>query len=293
MQNAKPIHFLHLHFIVFLWGFSGVLGKLISLDALPLVWYRVGLASFALALFIAVTKRSFVVKKKLLGIIVLAGLVIAIHWVAFFYAIKVSNVSITLACMSTGAFMTAFLEPWFHKRKVILYEIGLGLITILGLSIILKVQFEYLVGIISALIAAFLSALYSIINSKIVKKVAASTFTFYQLFFGFLFLSGLMVVSGDFNMSLIEIPMMDFNYLLIIALFCTAYAITSSNKLLKFISPYSLILTLNMEPVYGIILAYFVFGESEAMDLLFYIGALLILISVVLDAMLKYRAKMK
>lgn len=293
MQNAKPIHFLHLHFIVFLWGFSGVLGKLISLDALPLVWYRVGLASFALALFILVTKRSFAIQKKFIGIIVLAGLVISVHWVAFFYAIKVSNVSITLACMSTGAFMTAFLEPWFQKRKIILYEIGLGLITILGLSIILKVQFEYLIGILSALLAAFLSALYSIINASIVKKVAASTFTFYQLFFGFLFLSVVMMFSGDFNLKLLEISFIDFNYLLIIALFCTAYAITSANKLLKHISPYSMILTLNMEPVYGIILAYFVFGESEAMDLLFYIGALLILISVVLDAMLKYRAKMK
>lgn len=293
MQSAKPIHFLHLHFIVLLWGFSGVLGKLISIDALPLVWFRVGLASILLFLFMLATQRSFRIPKKLIGLVVLAGITISVHWIAFFYAIKVSNVSITLACMSTGAFMTAFLEPLFHKRKIILYEVGLGLVTVLGLSIILKVQFEFLMGIFSALVAALLSSLYSLMNSNLIKKAKASALTFYQLFIGFVFLSVVLVFRGEFNSSLWQIESWDFIYLFVLALFCTAYAITSANKLLLHLSPYTLILTLNMEPVYGIILAYFVFGESETMDILFYIGALLIMISVVLDAMLKYRAKMK
>lgn len=291
MQNAKPIHYLQLHFIVLLWGFSGVLGKLISFGALQLVWYRLGIASLVLFLYTVIRRKTLKIPKSIQLLSAIAGITIAVHWIFFFYAIKISNVSITLACMSTGAFMTAILEPIWYKRKMVLYELLLGLLVIIGLAIILEVQFEYLMGVISALIAALLSSVYSLINGQLIKKASSNALVVQQLFIGFLFLSVILWFNSELNIELLSIGKMDLTYVSIIAVFCTAYAIKASTELLKYISPYSMILTLNMEPIYGIILAVLIFKESEKMPALFYLGALIILISVVLDVMVKFWSK--
>ncbi len=291
MQNAKPIHYLQLHFIVLLWGFSGVLGKLISFGALQLVWYRLGIATLVLFLYTVIRRKTLKIPKSIQLLSAIAGITIAVHWIFFFYAIKISNVSITLACMSTGAFMTAILEPIWYKRKMVLYELLLGLLVIIGLAIILEVQFEYLMGIISALVAALLSSVYSLINGQLIKKASSNALVVQQLFIGFLFLSIILMFNSELNLELLRIDKMDLIYVSIIAVFCTAYAIKASTELLKYISPYSLILTLNMEPIYGIILAVLIFAESEKMPALFYLGALIILISVVLDVMMKFWSK--
>lgn len=291
MQNAKPIHYLQLHFIVLLWGFSGVLGKLISFGALQLVWYRLGIATLVLFLYTVIRRKTLRIPKSIQLLSAIAGITIAVHWIFFFYAIKISNVSITLACMSTGAFMTAILEPIWYKRKMVLYELLLGLLVIIGLAIILEVQFEYLMGIISALVAALLSSVYSLINGQLIKKASSNALVVQQLFIGFLFLSMILMFNSELNLELLSIDKMDLIYVSIIAVFCTAYAIKASTELLKYISPYSLILTLNMEPIYGIILAVLIFAESEKMPALFYLGALIILISVVLDVMMKFWSK--
>jgi len=291
MQNAKPIHYLQLHFIVLLWGFSGVLGKLISFGALQLVWYRLGIASLVLFLYTVISRKTLKIPKSIQLLSAIAGITIAVHWIFFFYAIKISNVSITLACMSTGAFMTAILEPIWYKRKMVLYELLLGLLVIIGLAIILEVQFEYLMGVISALIAALLSSVYSLINGQLIKKASSNALVVQQLFIGFLFLSVILWFNSELNIELLSIDKMDLTYVSIIAVFCTAYAIKASTELLKYISPYSMILTLNMEPIYGIILAVLIFKESEKMPALFYLGALIILISVVLDVMVKFWSK--
>ncbi len=291
MQNAKPFHYLQLHFIVLLWGFSGVLGKLISFGALQLVWYRLGIASLVLFLYTIIRRKTLKIPKSIQLLSAVAGITIAVHWIFFFYAIKISNVSITLACMSTGAFMTAILEPIWYKRKMVLYELLLGLLVVIGLAIILEVQFEYLMGIISALVAALLSSVYSLINGQLIKKASSNALVVQQLFIGFLFLSLILWLNSELNIELLSIDQMDLIYVSIIAVFCTAYAIKASTELLKYISPYSMILTLNMEPIYGIVLAVLIFKESEKMPALFYVGALIILISVVLDVMMKFWSK--
>lgn len=291
MQNAKPFHYLQLHFIVLLWGFSGVLGKLISFGALQLVWYRLGIASLVLFLYTIIRRKTLKIPKSIQLLSAFAGITIAVHWIFFFYAIKISNVSITLACMSTGAFMTAILEPIWYKRKMVLYELLLGLLVVIGLAIILEVQFEYLMGIISALVAALLSSVYSLINGQLIKKASSNALVVQQLFIGFLFLSLILWLNSELNIELLSIDQMDLIYVSIIAVFCTAYAIKASTELLKYISPYSMILTLNMEPIYGIVLAVLIFKESEKMPALFYVGALIILISVVLDVMMKFWSK--
>ena len=184
MPDDKLKSYLHFHFIVFLWGFTAVLGSLITLDAIPLVWYRMLLASGFILVWIKWKNEDLRVSPRKFLVLVIAGIVIALHWLTFFGAIKVANVSITLALLSTGAFFTSILEPIFYKRKLVGYEVVFGLIVIVGLYIIFKVETDHYMGIILALISAFLSAVFTLINGKLVKQAAPSVISFYELFTG-------------------------------------------------------------------------------------------------------------
>jgi drug/metabolite transporter (DMT)-like permease len=293
MQNDNFKNYLHLHFIVFIWGFTAVLGALISLEALALVWYRMLIASGLIALYIFLKKFKINVPWRTRMLLILGGILIALHWLTFFGAIKVSNVSITLAMMSTGSFFTAILEPIWYKRKIIWYEIIFGLIVIAGLYLIFKVEGDYTYGIILALISAFLSALFSLLNGQLVKEQRPSVIALYELFGGTLFLSIFLWFGGSFTLDFFILKATDWWYLFILASACTAYAFIASVKIMKFISPYTVMLTINMEPVYGILLAFFLLGDNERMNMGFYIGALVILTTVITNGILKFRLKKK
>ncbi|MGI0108215.1 DMT family transporter [Salinimicrobium sp. WS361] len=301
MLNDKVKAYLHFHFIVFIWGFTAVLGALITLDAVPLVWYRMLLASGFIFLWIKWKKKNLKLAPGRIKVMLIAGVVIAVHWLTFFGAIKVSNVSITLALLSTGAFFTSILEPIFYKRKVIWYEILLGIVVICGLYIIFKVETEYVLGILLALLSAFLSSVFSLINGKLAKQEDASVISFYELLTGagaitvyLLFLSffGNSSSSG-FSTEFFNVSAADWIYLFILASFCTAYAFIASVAVMRHLSPYTIMLTINLEPVYGILLAFWVFGSDEAMNPGFYYGAAIILITVILNGFLKTRRKFK
>lgn len=245
-----------------------------------------------------VEKKNLRLGPKRVLVMIIAGVVIALHWLTFFGAIKVSNVSITLALLSTGAFFTSILEPIFYKRKVIWYEILFGLIVILGLYIIFKVETEYVLGILLALISAFLSAVFSLINGKLAKKEDASVISFYELLTGAAAISLYLLVlsflgDGGFNFNFFNISAEDWMWLLILASVCTAYAFIASVAVMRHLSPYTIMLTINMEPVYGILLAFWVFGSDEAMAPGFYYGAAIILTTVILNGFLKTRRKFK
>lgn len=293
MQNDNLKSYLHLHLIVFIWGFTAVLGALISLDALPLVWWRMSIAVLLIFIYMKVFKVSFSIanSKKLLMLV--AGLIIALHWLTFFKAIKVSNVSVTLACLSTGAFFTSILEPIFYKRKIIWYEVLFGLIVIIGLYIIFKVEGDYWLGIILALTSAFLSALFSVINGKFAKEYHAATISFYELIGGVGFISIYLLATQQFSVDFFSISLSDLGWLFILASICTAYAFIASVHVMKHLSPYTVMLTINMEPIYGIILALLVFDEKEKMNPSFYIGASIILSTVILNGILKNYQKKK
>lgn len=293
MQNDRIVNLLHLHFIVFIWGFTAILGKLISIDSLPLVWVRMGLATLFIAIYILFAKFSLKVSKKDIWWLVCGGIVVALHWVTFFLAIKVSTVSVALAMMSTGAFFTALMEPFWYKRKIIGYEILFGLMVIAGLYLIFKVETEYVFGMIIALISAFLAAVFSLINGKLVQNHRPAIISFYELGIGMLFLSIILIAKGDFNMSLMTLPEMDWVYLIVLALICTAYAFIASVKIMRVLTPYTVMLTTNLEPVYGILLAWFIFGSEEKMKPMFYVGALIILSTVIANGILKQRANIK
>ena len=283
MQKSNLKHYLHLHLIVLIWGFTAILGKLISIDAIPLVWYRMLLASIFIAIYFLLKKKSFSLDKKSLFKFFLSGILIALHWITFFKAIKVSNVSVALVMMSTGAFFTSFIEPFFFKRKIKVLEIFLGLMVIGGLYIIFSFESRYTLGIVYALISSFLSALFSVLNGLFVRKHDASIISFYQLFFGAVFITVFLFFQGSFTASFFILKSTDWIYLLILSSICTAYAFIVGVDIMKHLTPYTVILTINLEPVYAIILALIIFGESEKMNSEFYLGAGIVLFVVLLN----------
>lgn len=293
MRNDKLLNYLHLHFIVFIWGFTAVLGALISLDAAPLVWYRMWIAVGFVFLYVLIRKENLKFSLKVLSQFALSGIIIAAHWLTFFAAIKVSNVSVTLAVLSTGAFFASLLEPLFYGRKIILYEVVFGLMVIAGLYIIFDLTTSYTLGIILALSAAFLSALFSVLNGKLVLKHKASVISFYELLFGAIGISIFFAFTEGFTMEFFKIDAKDWVYLILLATFCTAYAFIASVYVMRWISPYTVMLTINMEPIYGIILALLILGESEKMESRFYLGAGIILVTVLANGVLKLTKERK
>lgn len=288
MQNDKLKSYLSLHFIVFIWGFTAVLGALITISADALVWYRVLFAGVFLFFFIVFQKKSFSVPPKELVKLILVGFLIAIHWIFFFKAIHVSNVSITLAVFSLGAFFASLLEPLFYGRKVLWYEVFFGLVIIAGLGIILQVEMNYFEGMMYALAAVIVGVLFTLINGKLTDKHESSVITFYEFMAGVVFISIYFLFENKFTADFFILTTNDWVLLLLLSSVCTAYAFTASVKIMRKLSPYTIMLTTSLEPVYGIILAYFILGGKEKMSFEFYIGALIIVATVILNGVVKH-----
>jgi drug/metabolite transporter (DMT)-like permease len=287
MQNDNLKSYLHLHVIVFIWGFTAILGKLISLQALDLVWYRMLFASAIMTFVVLLSKEKVKVPFNVLIGFIVCGIIIAAHWFTFYQAIKVSNVSITLACLSTGAFFASILEPIFYKRRVIWYELIFGVIVVIGLGIIFNVETKYTTGIYLAVTSAFFSALFSVINGKYAKEYDPNIISLYELSSGVFFISIYLFFVGSFTPAFFALSINDLIWLFLLSSICTAYAFSASVKVMKFLSPFTVMLTINLEPIYGIILALLIFDDTEEMSPLFYIGALIILTTVIANGIVK------
>jgi drug/metabolite transporter (DMT)-like permease len=293
MPENKLNNYLHLHVIVFIWGFTAILGSLISIDSIPLVWYRMLIASMLIAIYFLIKKKSFKIDKKTFVKFLITGIIIALHWITFFKAIKVSNVSVALVTMSTGAFFTSLIEPLFFRRRIKAIEIILGLLVVAGLYIIFNFESQYSLGIMYALISSSLSALFAVLNGLFIKRHDADVISFYQLFFGAVFITIFLLIQGGFSDEFFSLVLSDWVYLVILGSVCTAYAFIVSVKVMKYISPYTVMLTINLEPVYAIILALIIFGEKEQMNPQFYLGAFIVLFVVLLNGVIKNRSKIK
>ncbi|WP_281310539.1 DMT family transporter [Flavobacterium flavigenum] len=293
MRNDNLKSYLNLHLIVFIWGFTAILGALITIDADNLVWYRMLLALIFLGAFIIYKKQSFHVPVKELFKLVFVGLLIALHWIFFFKAIHVSNVSITLSIFSLGAFFASLLEPLFYGRKILWYEVFFGLIIIAGLALILQVEIKYLTGVYYALASIILGVVFTLLNGKLISDHEPSLITFYEFGAGVFFISLYFLIQGKFSVDFFTISLNNWALLLILASVCTAYAFTASVKVMQRLTPYTVMLTTNLEPVYGIILAYFILGGKEKMSVEFYIGALIIVITVILNGVFKHSQNKK
>ncbi|PKV66266.1 LOW QUALITY PROTEIN: EamA domain-containing membrane protein RarD [Polaribacter sp. Hel1_33_96] len=293
MLKNRFKNYLLLHLIVFIWGFTAILGALITIDAIPLVFFRMGLAVIFITIYFLFKRKSFYVDKKRIAKFLITGITIALHWIFFFKAIKVSNVSVALVTMSTGAFFTSLIEPIFFKRKLKLLEIILGLLVIVGLYIIFNFESQYKLGIGYALLSSFLGSLFAVLNGLFIKKYSASSISLYQLLFGTLFVTFYLFLNNSFSISFFSLHKSDWIYLLILSSICTAYAFIASVKVMKYLSPYTVMLTINLEPVYAIILALFVFGDKEKMKPEFYLGACIVLGVVLINGIIKNKSLIK
>lgn len=282
---------IRLHTVVFLWGFTGILGKLITVKAQVLVFYRMFFAALFLYVFIRlVKKQSMKVNKKVLLQLLGIGGLMGFHWLSFFYSIKISNVSIALACISTGALFASIIEPLVYRRKIDPYELLTGLVIVACIAMIFNVQFKYKWGIIFGLICAFLSALFTVLNGKMFGKTSSENVIFYEIFGGWLIVNIFIASTGNW-MEVTHIGWHDLLLLLLLASLFTAYTMLESVRLMEFISPFTLALTVNLEPVYGIIMAFFIFGQSEHMDIIFYLASLVMIAAIVTNGVLKAKRR--
>ena len=288
MQDVRTKSLMHYHLIVFIFGFSSVMGALCSLDAIPLVVYRMLLASLGLAVYFAIFHPTYFRLERSLWVkVILGGLIIGVHWVTFFHAIKVAGVSLTLSMMATGAFITAMIEPLINKRKILGYELLFGGLIALGVGMIFQAEYEHLYGISIALLSAFLSSVFTILNTQLVKQGKAITLSFYELMVGAVFGIGFVIFSGNYTLEAFELRQWDWLWIILIAWVCTSYAFNISIKVMQHLSPFTVMLIINLEPVYGILLSLAIWGDEELMSFRFYLGFVIVLGAILLNGIYK------
>lgn len=281
---ASSADYFKLHFIVFLWGFSAILGKLVTIPTVEMVLFRSVLAAAGMGAVIFFTRGSFVVSGKDFTKLILIGFIVALHWICFFGSARVSNVSVSLVGFATNSLWAALLEPWFNKTRFKKYEIVLGCVVLLGLYIIFSFDFQYKLGLFLGILAGFTSALFSVFNSRMVRTIPARTITFYEMtgvFLGtLLFLPLYKETWADDHILRLIPSATDLIWIALLAGVCSVYAYTVAVELMKRVSVFMIQLSLNMEPVYGIIMAVIIFGDKEKMNLNFYIGTVVIMCAV-------------
>lgn len=287
----KNSYLLRLHFIVFLWGFTAIFGKLISAEANVLVFYRMSLAAVFLYLYLRIfRKQSIKVTRRLLLQLIAIGSVMAFHWLFFFQSIKVSNVSIALSCLSLSTLFAALMEPLIFRRRPDWFEIVIGIIIVICISLIFNAELKYKEGIFYGILCALFGTIFSVYNGKMFGKTNSGNIIFYEIAGGWLVISLYFLITGQIS-AVSEISYTDLALITLLASVFTAYPMFESVQLMKFISPFTLILTVNLEPVYGIILAFFIFGASEHMSPVFYGASVVMITAIIVNGIVKSRRR--
>lgn len=296
MELATVKDYLWLHLVVLIWGFTAVLGLLISLPPVEIVIYRTLMAGAGLFILIKLKKRPVKVSWWNLGKFLLTGALIGAHWILFFWAAQVSTASVCLAGMATCSLWTAIIEPLANKERIKWYEVFLGLLVIFGLVVIFKFETGYWLGLSMAVFSAFIGAIFTVVNGRLIKSSSPFIITFYEMLGACLAaLLFLPFYASYFSSGSISwLPQgWDWFWLLVLSQVCTVFAFTASVHLMKRVTAFAINLTINMEPVYGILLAVLVFGEKEKMTPGFYLGTMVILSSVCLYPVIQYALKRK
>lgn len=296
----KYQNLLLLHLTVLIFGLTGVLGKLIQADELIIVFYRLIIAIAGIFLYFKFSRYKINFTKEAIKETWYVGFIVALHWVTFFGSIKLSNVSVALICFSSGAFFTSLLEPLYFKRKLDIREVLLGLITVIGIFYVCKepgkpiFESKYLPGMLMSLFSASLSSWFTVINGILIKKGRrAKNISFLELTFAFLFM--ILAVGYQYHDQLTELALrpIDFVYVGILGLLCTSFAYIVSVDVMKELSPYTVVMAVNLEPIYSIVLAVLIWPESEKMSPTFYFGALIIIGIIFLNGYFKMRDRKK
>jgi drug/metabolite transporter (DMT)-like permease len=272
---------LILHFTVFIWGFTGILGKLITIAAVQLVWYRVLIASVSLFLYFNFNKTAFKVSRSTFLKLVFTGALVGGHWILFFLSIKLSTVSVSLVCLSSITLFTAIFEPLINKKRISKLEIIAGGLIIIGILIVFKFETQYTKGIIAGLTSAVCASLFSIINARQVKKHEAPVIAFYELTGAFVWISIFLAATRGFDRSML-LSHSDIGYLLLLGTICTSLAYVAGVSVMRELSAFRVALITNLEPVYGIIMSFVFFGDMNKMTAGFWVGAIIILSTIFL-----------
>lgn len=276
--------FLQLHIAVLLAGFTGVLGRLIAINESLLVWYRMFFSVLFLLIITVFTKKISKLNIRQMVPLLGIGAIIALHWVTFYGSVKYANVSVSLVCFSAVGFFSALLDPLISRRRLKAIELLLGLMVILGVYLIFHFDQNFRTGIIFGLISAFLASLFPILNKKYVSIHNPDTITFYEMTGGWLILNFVVPVYLQFvPVGSILPDLMDLIWLLVLSLFCTVLAFNLSVRALSSISPFTVNLSFNLEPVYGILLAFLIFKEHLELGFSFYAGLTIIFLTVVIQ----------
>ncbi len=290
---------LILHFTILIWGFTGIIGKILGLSGLStseVVFWRMLIAWTTLLIYLLIKRERILVSKKTLLKLLGNGILIAFHWYCFFEAIALSNVSVALVFMSTTAFFTSFAEWVIYRKEIDYRELFTGLLVIVGVSIIVNdLNFEnhpdYLKAIFLALISAFLAAFFSVINSVFVKENDSAIISFYELMGGFWVITLLFCLNGNIVLNELSLNSIQLLWLMVLGIICTSFAFLLGVYVMKFIKPYTVNLSVNLEPVYAIIFALLIFKDSEVMNLNFYLGSMVVVGSILLNALFKQKKK--
>lgn len=285
--------YLLLHFIVLLFGFTAILGKLISYDSVPLVWWRLIIVNIALAAAFLMLKKKLILTRKLVVKLVFVGFIIGLHWVLFFGGIKVSNVSITMIAFSSGTFFTAIIEPLVYKRRFNLSEFIIGLLIMIAIGIIGYNEVgdakNPILGSIFGVLAALTAALFSTFNGALIKESNSFSVSWIELISASFWLTLAMFLFFPIPENMFTPSTNDIIYLLILGVGCTALPFVLSVEVMKKLTPFTVNLTINLEVVYAIVLGLIIWGESEKMSPTFYIGGALIIGLIVVNQYLKKR----
>ncbi len=283
----RKLALFRLHLIVFLWGFTAILGKLIHANAEILVFYRMLFAAICLFVYIRIFRKdSIKVSKKVFFQLAAIGFSMALHWYCFFHSIKISNVSIALSCLSLSTLFASILEPIIFKRKIDISEVIMGLVIVACILLIFKTEFRFKEGIFYGVLCAIFGTVFSVFNGKMFGKTSSGNIIFYEIFCGWFIL--MMIYSFTEQIfSMNEISYRDIALICLLASVFTAFPMLESVNLMKYISPFTLILTVNLEPVYGIILAFFIFGESEHMSPIFYVASGVMILAIIANGLIK------
>jgi len=289
MFQKYKYHIL-LHFIILLYGFTGILGKLIHQDFTTIVWYRLLFALIGLGMVLLYLKKSIKISstKQLLGLFGI-GIIVALHWITFYKSIQLSTASLGILCLSTTTLHVSWLEPLIMKRKFSWIEFSLGLFVIAGIYFVSNdfkaTDYD---AVVYGLSSAFLAALFSSLNGLVVQKVPSTTMTFYEILMSLIFVTFILIVQGDFNASLFQLSTSDLLWLLFLGVGCTSFAFLVTIDLIKRLGNFTVSLSINMEPVYTILLAIFILHENKLLGSQFYIGSILIVLVVIANPIIKY-----
>jgi len=285
--------YFKLHFIVLLWGFTAILGKLVSIPAVEMVFYRTLLAALGMGAFMLWKGTSFRIANSDFWKLFLTGFIVAAHWHTFFVSGRVSNASVSLVGFATGSLWTALLEPWVKKKNIQPLEVALGLLVLVGLYIVFAFDFQYALGLVLGILSGFTMAVFAVINSQFVMRIHPFAITFYEmagacigtvLFFPLY--TTLVAPDGQLHL---RPTWLDWLWIAAMAWACSVYAYVIALELMRKVSVFLISLTLNLEPVYGIIMAVLIFGKSEQMNANFYIGAIVILVAVLSYPLIKQK----